>query len=460
YRYGSQIHLLLGLIQVILEEGLEDGEFLAARTEGLGGVRQAARAYNPVQVAELTGVPEETLREAARAFAQAQDGVTLFGREALALDDGRALRQALANLLLLTGHVGRANNGLIALLPHNNSRGAADMGLVPYRLPGYAPLDDARARARLEAMWASPPPDDKWSRLSGPGLGAHKMLGGGVKALYVMGADPAAQRPQGLEFLVVQDLFLTETARLADVVLPAASFAEREGTFTNTERRVQRFKQAIRSPGEARADWWIVAEIAKRIKGTQGGWGYASPGQIMDEITRAVPIYGGMSYEGLGAVGRRSALREVYEGMSFENVAGEGCQWPAAAEDPTTRFTLHWLEPQAPHEADESFPFTLVAPRLLFDAGTLIARSQILRPLIPQAQVALNATDARRLGIADGDGVQVTSARGSLELTARLDGQVPQGVVLVPQNLGGAAINQLLGPGVIAAQVRIAKVEG
>ncbi|MCI0478014.1 MAG: molybdopterin-dependent oxidoreductase, partial [Anaerolineales bacterium] len=273
FKYGAEAYFLLGLIRAILDEGLENKEFIAARVQNFDAFTKSLEPYTVERCAEICHVKPDNLRETARLITQSPNFLILYGREAMfAQQNDLAVARGMAALLLITGHLGRANNGLIALYPHNNSTGAFDLGILP---------DGGVGRTRVERR----------------GLSAREMTSGKARALYVMACDPAANgnfvKP---DFLVVQDLFLTETAKLADVVLPAQSFAERDGTFTNTERRVQLFRAALKPIGEAKPDWWIVAEIGKRLS---ANWNYKAASEIMDEIATTVPLYKGMTYAAL-----------------------------------------------------------------------------------------------------------------------------------------------------------------
>ena len=292
-----------------------------------------------------------------------------------------AVPSGIATLLLITGHVGRVNNGLIALYPHNNSTGAFDFGLLSDHGVG-------RTKVNARGMWA------------------REMTSGKVHALYVMACDPASQgnffKP---EFLVVQDLFLTETAKLADVVLPAQSFAERDGTFTNTERRVQLFRAALKPIGEGRPDWWIVAEIAKRLGAK---WNYKAASEIMDEIAATVPLYKGMTHAALaenvkmprppyGQGNPSDQPTEIAMG-ELENISS-GKVWQSVAEsDASAKFELVWNEPARPPTADGGL-ITLAVSRSLYDRGTLVSRTKIVQPRVPQPSIEINSQDAEQMGI-------------------------------------------------------------
>lgn len=487
YRYGSEAHLVAALLNAVLEfppsippasggvagaesasggvagvepasGGEEEGQDFAARLDGLEALREAVAGYSPARVATETGITESDLNTVARLLAESPNLVILYGRAAMT----PAVENGLANLALVTGHVGRVNNGLVALLPHNNSQGAADMGLFPDRLPGYMPLDEAQARARLSEIWGAPVPEKL-------GLGTAQMLDcGTLKGLYILGADPAIEYPESrqtlesINFLVVQDLFLTTTAQQAHVVLPAQSFAERAGTFTNTERRVQLFYPAFNLPLEARPDWQILNGLAARM----GRWfNHASPSDIMAEIRRVVPIYANLTDLELGlpqSKGRRPRSSIIHLGTRFEYLGGLGHQWPVASENSQTRFKLVWIEPeinpdlQAP-DSDSSFPFILIPVVRLFDRGTMISKSEILQSVIPSPHIEINPDDAATLGITDGDRVRVRSSRLEIETEAWVQEHAPRGVILVPANLDGPERTLLRGK-VQAVRVSVTKV--
>jgi predicted molibdopterin-dependent oxidoreductase YjgC len=317
------------MVRAIIDENLENIEFISARVASFDAFKKSLAPYTVERCAELSGVNVDAIRNAARAFAKSPDALILYGREAMfAQQNDPAVASGIATLLLITGHVGRANNGLIALYPHNNSTGAFDFGFL---------TDHGLGRAKIESK----------------GLSAREMTSGKTRALYVMACDPASDggfvKP---DFLVVQDLFLTETAKLADVVLPAQSFAERDGTFTNTERRVQLFRGALKPVGQSKADWWIVCEIAKRLG---AGWKYGNSREIMDEIAATVPLYAGMNYAALtenvkmprppyGQGNPSDEPTDIAMG-DLENVSS-GTMWASVAEsDAAAKFELVWKEP-------------------------------------------------------------------------------------------------------------------
>jgi len=436
YRYGAESAFLLGMIRTILDEGLENKEFVAARVQNLDAIRNSIEPYTVEHCAELCHVKPEKIRDAARLIAQSPNFLILYGREAMAAQQrDPAVTPSIETLLLITGHVGRVNNGLIALYPHNNSTGAMDFGLLPTHGAG---------RSKTDAK----------------GLSAREMALGKVRGLYVMACDPAADgnfiKP---EFLVVQDLFLTETGKLADVVLPAQSFAERDGTFTNTERRVQLFRAALKPTGESKPDWWIITEIGKRL-GT--GWSYGNSAEIMNEIASTVPLYGGMTYAALAGnvmmprppygQGNPSDEPTMIAMGELENISS-GKQWLSAAEsDANAKFDLYWNEPSEALTVN-SGQLTLAVARSLYDRGTLVNRTKIVQPRVPAPFVEINSHDAEQLGVSNGARVRVSFDSRVIELNARVDGgaasqengnatlrpSVPPGAVLVPNNLDGTA---------------------
>lgn len=418
YRYGAEGMFLLGIVRAILDENLHNQEFVQAHVKDYYSFKQSLSPYTVEVCAEGSGVSPDALRQAARSFAASRDALILFGREAMAAQQqDRAVASGIAALLLLTRHIGKANNGLIGLYPHNNSTGAIDFGLTPVHGLG---------RLRTEKN----------------GLGASAMLSGQVRALYVMACNPAEYasfvKP---ELLVVQDLFLTETARQADVVFPAQSFAERDGTFTNTERRVQLFRAAIKSVGKTKPDWSIVSECAKRLG---AAWKYANAAEIMDEISATVPLYAGMTHSALAenVYKPRYQFRhgnpshsptEIATG-ELENVSS-GKQWLTVAEsDPNAQFALVWQDPRRAKDDQGAF---LATCRSLFDRGTLVHHSSIVQSLIPTPYVELNSHDAEEYEIKTGMLIRLSWSSCTIDLNARVDGRVPPGVVLVPNNLDG-----------------------
>ncbi len=386
YRFGTEALVLMGVLRVLLEEGRIAPEALP-RLEGLERLREGVQGYPMDEICRRTGVPVEPLQAFARVVAEAQEVVFLFGREGVA--DGEAFVGMAANLLALTGHVGRPNNGLLPLWPHANTQGALDfIGVRP--LPEEVPL------------------------------------------LYVVGADPLGDgRPMPRAgFLVVQDLFLTETARAADVVLPAQSWAERDGTFTSAARRVQRFYKAIPAIGEARADWEIFVALALRL-GQR--WLYLSPEAVMDEIARTIPRYAGMDYGALAWTQPQwppvGTSRDLYfGGTARPNTGGLGRVWPSEAEAPEARWPLAWKAPEIPAEG------TLLAipTRRLYHEGTLIARTPHLRQRMVPLAARVHPETARRLRLEAGRPAAMRVNGQEIGLPVVFDPAAPPHGILVP----------------------------
>jgi len=372
---------------------------------------------------------DDAQQAAAEAIAAATNVVAIVGNEGLSRDGGRALAQAAANLLTGTGHVGRPNNGLLVVWPGANVQGAFDVGISPQWGPGYQPL-------------------------SVPGLDTIGVLNGvksrSVKALYIAGADPAAEDPAAVEalnaaeFVVVQDMFLTETARLADIVLPVQSVAEREGTYTSGERRVQRFYPAIPVVGQSRADWDIFREVAESL-GLETV--PAAAASILLEIGQAVPAYAGITYQELAKVEEQwpdvGGDDLYYGGTAFQNTRGLGIQWATLADDPDAALSVSWIEPaEAPQPAGGEL---LVVPTtVLYNRETAFAQSVVVHQRVPLPYVALHPADAERLGVATGDAVLLSVNGHEVQASARVDdegaeGSAPPGVALLPMKLQVAA---------------------
>ncbi len=428
YRYGTEGQLLASLLHVTLNENLANAEFVAARTTGFDALKDQVRAYDPDSIAERVGWSAEDIRKAARAIAQAKDVVFVYGHE---LTDPAA-RELLKTLALVSGHVGRANNGVWPMLAHNNTQGARDL-LPPAPNASHPALHPAHALH----------PAGQAGQAGQAGLAVSPERG--AKVLYVMGAEAVRD---GAEFVVVQDILLTPTAQSADVVLPAQSFAEREGTFTNHERRVQYFARARLAPEGSQPDWMILTELANAL---DYNWRYPKAADVFAELVSQVPAYHGMSYAKLMGRPQRSRLHFLYEGTSFETQGGQGLVWPSAAEKSDTQFELKFIAPAAP----PANGLRLVAPRLLYDAGTLISETELLYPLVPTSYAELNRVDAERLQIVDGDKIRLKTASGTLEVTARVDGHAPPSVVVAPMNLKPADTRTLLQRGQVATLVTI-----
>jgi len=439
-RSGSDVLLFNAFMHVIIEEELYDKAFVEERTEGFDELCETVAPCTP-ELAELTsGVPADDIRKAARVFAAAERASIIYSMGITQHTTGTDNVKALANLAMLTGNVGFESTGVNPLRGQNNVQGACDLGALPNVFPGYQKVADPAVRAKFAEAWGRPVPEE-------PGLTVVEILRaaetGDVRALYVMGENPVLSDPnanrtrkaiEALDFLVVQDIFLTETAEYADVVLPAASFAEKDGTFTNTERRVQRVRKALDPPGEARVDWEILCDLAGRMGVPMS---YPDAGAIMDEIAALTPIYGGMAYDRL---------------------EGVGLQWPCAdREHPGTPY-LHkgaftrglgkfHATPfrEAAELPDQEYPFLLSTGRVLyhFHTATMTRRSDGLNVLYPGGDIQVNPDDAERLGIEHDGWVAVASRRGEVKAKALVTDRVPPGMVYMPFHFREASANVL-----------------
>ncbi|MCX6668703.1 MAG: formate dehydrogenase subunit alpha [Methanothrix sp.] len=437
-RPGTDIAWINALLNVIIQENLIDQEFIDARTEGFDAVRQTVLGSTPEAAERISGIPAHDLAEAARIFGSAERAAVVYAAGITQHTTGTDNVQALANLVLATGNIGREGTGLYPLREHQNVQGACDMGALPDLYCGYQKV--AQARQKFEQAWQTKLPDE-------PGLTALEMLAlaedGRLKGLFIVGENPMMSYPdssqikkalEALEFLVVCDIFPTETSELADVVLPAASFAEKEGTFTSTERRIQRIRRAVKAPGEARAEWEIISDLLHRM-GVPAD--YASAAEIMEEIASLTPQYGGVHYDRLGAC---------------------GLQWPCPSRDHPGTGILHAekfsigrarfraVEHREPVEAaDDEYPLILTTGRSLYHShtGTMTRRTSLLDREVPLPAVEINPEDARLLGIRNGQPVMVETRRGSISLEARVTEDTPKGSIFVPFHFSEAPANVL-----------------
>ncbi len=441
---GTDVAWINGLLHVIVRDGLMNTDFIESRTEGGEAVEKLVASYTPERVSEITGVPAELIEEAAHLYAKAERASIVYSMGITQHVTGVDNVRSLANLAMITGQIGRPGTGVNPLRGQNNVQGACDMAALPNFFPGYQQVADADIRAKFERAWNVELPD-------APGMTVTQMfpavLEGKIKAMYIMGENPVLsdadvthveEALEKLDFLVVQDIFLTETAKLADVVLPASSFAERDGTYTNTERRVQLTRPVVRAPGQARRDLEIVCDIATAVGYPMT---YASTSEVNDEMRGLTPSYGGISHERLEA--------------------GEQLHWPCPSDDhPGTpilhreTFTrglgqFHPVEYKpADEETDASFPIVLTTGRMLehYHTGTMTRRSKALDGLVPGPFVEVSGADATQIEVEDGDPVRVTSRRGSIILPAKVGSRVDTGVLFIPFHFWEAAANVLTNP--------------
>jgi formate dehydrogenase alpha subunit len=440
-RPGTDVAWISGLVHVILAEGWEDKEFIAERTEGIDALRECVAGYGPERVEALTGIPGDQLHEIAKAYATAERAAIVYAMGITQHATGTDNVLALANLALVTGNVGKRGTGVNPLRGQNNVQGACDMGNLPNVFPGYQKVADADVRAKFEEAWRVTLPAE-------PGLTLVEMMNaaaeGELDALYVMGENPVVSDPDArhvrqalerLDFLVVQDIFLTETAELATVVLPGHTFAERDGTVTSTDRSVQRVRRAVAPPGDAWPDGKILCEIAGRCGAN--GFDYESPAEVFAEMAQLTPIYAGMSWERL----EREWLR-----WPCRTPEDPGTEFLYADGFPHGRARLTPVEHEEPVEMpDAEFPFLLTTGRLMFQyhTGTLTRRSPSLDREAPEAYCELHPADARDLEVADGEAVRLASRRGEIEVKARVTRTVEKGMIFVPFHFAESAANVL-----------------
>ncbi|MBA7624395.1 Formate dehydrogenase H [subsurface metagenome] len=437
---GTDIALLNCLMNVIISEGLEDKKYVESRTEDFEELKKAVAKYTPEYTAGIVGVDAELIIKAARIYATSKPASIIYTLGITEHTVGTENVMSVANLAMLTGNVGIESGGVNPLRGQNNVQGACDMAALPNFYPGYQKVDELADQEKFEKAWGV--------KLSPkPGLTLTDQLiqarEGNVKALYIIGEDPMTSDPnithvrqaiEKLEFLVVNEIYMSPTAEMADVVLPGASFAEKTGTFTNSERRVQLINKAIEPIGNSRPDWEIVCEVATRIG---YAFNYADTSEIMDEIAAVAPIYGGISHERIHKV---------------------GLQWPCPdKEHPGTRYLhkgkfsrglgkFHSIEHKPPAEVpDEEYNFILSTGRMRFhyNVGTMSRRTYLLDREYPFMFVEVNDKDAERLEIRDMDDCRVSTRRGQLTVKARVSDRVKQGVLWMPFHYVEAPANLL-----------------
>jgi predicted molibdopterin-dependent oxidoreductase YjgC len=458
---GSDGALINALCHVILRDGLTDEKFIAERTQRYEEFADSVRECTPEWAEKITGVPAATIESAAHCFAKADKGAVYYTMGITQHTSGTDNVLALANLVMLTGNIGRHGVGLNPLRGQNNVQGASDMGCLPVYYPGYQRVDDAEAQKRFENLW-------KTKLSSKPGLTATEMslgmIAGNISGLWIMGENPVLSDPnsnhvckalQNLEFLVVQDIFLTETAELADVVLPAGSFAEKEGTFTNTERRVQRVRKAVSSPGFAKNDLAIINLLSARMQFGYSGESFQGYDNYMSGRFCGL---GSSSVSPEGVFAEMGQAWPALAGINYERLEENGIQWPCPTEDhPGTEILFEggFLNGRAsftpivwhgPSETpDEEYPLILTTGRVLYQyhTGTMTRKCPEIEAVDKGAYVQLHPSDAARLSICDGEVVTAISRRGRISLPAMVTDMVETGVVFIPFHYKEAAVNLL-----------------
>jgi len=439
---GTDVAWLNGLMHVIIIENLANQSFISERTEGFDELKELVAEYTPEYVEEITGIPDEDLIQAARIYGKAERASIVYAMGITQHTTGVDNVVSCANLAMLTGNVGRPSTGVNPLRGQNNVQGACDMGGLPNVYPGYQQVTAPAVQEKFQKAWGVSLSDQM-------GLTVTEMTElaatGEIKALFVMGENPILADAdinhtrdcmEMLDFLVVQDIFLSETAEIADVVLPGTSFAEKEGTFTATDRRVQLVRQAIQPLSDSKPDWEIICQLAQSMG--SAGFNFNSPEMVLEEIAELTPSYGGINYARLKS--------------------GEVLHWPCPTpEHPGTpilhqgKFArgvgrFHAISFKAPDESpDDEYPFTLTTGRIMFQfhTGTMTRRSVKLEKEAPEAYIEVHPDDARLIGIGRNPQVRVSSRRGEIELAARVTDRIKPGVVFIPFHYVEAAANVL-----------------
>lgn len=441
HKPGTDVAYINAMMKVIIDEGLYDREFVESRTEGFESLKESVASCTPEWAADICGIDPEEIVRAARVYASAGSASIVYCMGITQHVTGTDNVESLANLAMLTGNVGKPSTGVNPLRGQNNVQGACDMGGLPNVYTGYQKVTDGPCAEKFAEAWGAELPGE-------PGLTLMEIIDGAlegeIKVIYIMGENSLVSDPnsnqvrralENTEFLVVQDILMTPTARVADVVLPGACWAEKDGTFTNTERRVQRIRRAVAPPGEALPDWEIICRVAEELGGK--GFGFESTEEIFAEIASLTPSYSGMSYRRLGT---------------------GGLQWPCRGpEDDGTAF-LHQgefargkgkfadVEYRPPAELpDEDYPLMMMTGRIAFHyhTGTMTRSSPSLDREVDTAYVEVNPEDAEALGLGTGQPAKLTSRRGEIVLNAKVTDRVCRGQVFVPFHFAESAANVL-----------------
>ncbi|MFV0504396.1 MAG: formate dehydrogenase subunit alpha [Lachnospirales bacterium] len=438
---GTNVAFANGMMHVILEEGLEDKKYIEEKTEGFEALKAMVADYTPEKVAEICHIDPDDLRKAARIYATAKKAPIIYCLGVTEHSTGTEGVMSMSNLALMVGKVGKSGGGVNPLRGQNNVQGACDMGCMPYDYPGYQKVTNNEVREKFEKAWGV--------KLSGEfGLTSTEVLPaaaeGKIKGLYIFGEDPIVSDPdtshvrkalENLDFLVVQELFMTETAEYADVILPGISYAEKMGTFTNTERRVQLIRKAIEPVGEAREDYEIMCDV---MTGMGFPCHYNSSSEIMDEIASLTPSFGGMSFDRIDATG--------------------GLQWPCRTKDDPGTLIMHAGNPvrgkglfmaipykKAQELPDESYPYLMSTGRMLYHYNnrSMTGRTEGINQIVDSSYIEINTEDAENLGIKNGDKIKVSSRRGTIETHAAVGQRVSPKEVFMTFHFADGNVNEL-----------------
>ena len=446
FKPGTDVALINAMLNVIISEKLYNPDYVEAHTEGFENLRRHIKDFTPEAMAEICGVDPDMLRTVARLFAKANAGIIFWGMGISQHVHGTDNARCLIALAMVTGQVGRPGTGLHPLRGQNNVQGASDAGLIPMMYPDYQLVEARDVRKQFEDAWGTPLDAKR-------GLTVVEIMdavhAGQIKGMYIMGENPAMSDPDThharaglakLEHLVVQDIFLTETAFHADVVLPASAWPEKDGTVTNTNRQVQLGRKALELPGDTRQDWWIIQEIAQRM-GLD--WNYKGPSDVFAEMATVMPSFNNITWERLEREDACTYPCDAPDQPGHDIVFGDG--FPTASGR-AKLVTADVLPPD--EQPDAEFPMVLSTGRQLehWHTGAITRRARVLDEIEPEAVASLSSIDLRRLDISPGDPIRVVTRRGAIELKSRMDSSIPEGCVFVPFCYAEAAANILTNP--------------
>lgn len=445
FKSGTDVALMNAMMNVIISEGLEDKEFIEKRTKNFEELKEVVKNYPPEKVADITEASADLIREAARMYAKADNAGIIYSMGITQHHTGTDNVMSTSNLAMITGNIGRPGTGVNPLRGQNNVQGACDMGALPVVYPGYQKVIEEEMAEKMTCAWGCSDLGCK------PGLTVVEMMNaahdGDIKGMYIMGENPMLSDPdlqhvkeglENLDFLVVQDIFLTETAELADVVLPGASWAEKDGTFTSTERRVQYIRKAVDPVGEARPDWAILCDVAQRMGSDL--FNFESPQEVFEEVRTVTPQYAGMNKE------RLEKPEALHWPCPDEEHPGTPILW---AEQFATADGLGVLMPiefiPAAELPDEEYPLTLTTGRMLFHwhTGSMTRRSETLDREVPTGFVEINPEDAAELGIKNKETVSVKTRRGEITINAKVTPDIMKGIIFIPFHFVECSANTL-----------------
>src|SRR5690348_15803917 len=446
FKNGADVAMLNAMLNVIVTEKLYDQQYIQTYVEGFGPFAESIKDFSPEEMEPICGIPADTLREVARTYARAHSAIIFWGMGVSQHTHGTDNARCLIALSLITGQIGRPGTGLHPLRGQNNVQGASDAGLIPMFFPDYKSVENVDIRSNVEKAWDTKLDPKKGLTVVEIMTAIHDNV---IKGMYILGENPAMSDPDlnharqalaHLEHLVVQDLFLTETAVYADVILPASAWPEKDGTVTNTNRQVQMGRTALPLPGDAKLDWWLIQEIARRMGLT---WNYQHPDEIYTEMASLMPSLDNISWE---RIARESAVTYPAEAP---DKPGRDVVFDKGFPRPGGFGKLVAAKLQPPDETpDDEYPFILTTGRQLehWHTGAMTRRASTLDALEPSAVASVSRGTITKLGINPGDPIRVTTRRGAVELAARQDDAIPDGVVFIPFAYVEAAANLLTNP--------------